>query len=290
MRNSLDCSYSTLSSADCTAPVTGLVADGAACFNSSECSSASFCLTGTSCPGTCQPRKPLGADAGPNDPACVAPNYVYDGHCRAPAAAGSSCAPVAPSMSKQTCALYSTCDSMNVCVPAFKGLGQACSSGYSYSCDWPAFCISGTCQILLALGAPCQRYAMPCRIDLTCNAQSDSGTCAVRGSAGSACLADLDCAFGLTCSGASGQPDGGLTYGSCFAGLAQGSPCAPNPSVCVAGTFCTGISDAGTCQPQLAAGASCTSSPTGQCATGTYCIAGSDGGICKALGCHDLAP
>jgi hypothetical protein len=200
--------------AACT-PIAGTRANGAACFEGSQCMSA-FCMVaqGTTC-GTCQPRPTAGGPCAANR-ACGAGLLCNPANvCVAPAQLGSPCSPPmnpcgaglnclsgtcqsAPAAVGAACTATNPCDFLQgvVCGPMMTCIalgsvaaGQSCGvvgmnlvvCTNSNCAGTSATMRQGTCQAYAADGAPCNTMAGPtCEPGLTCVPSSGAmgpGTC-----------------------------------------------------------------------------------------------------------------
>lgn len=265
----------------CAAVFTGKVADGEACYQTSECADASYCTSDVrqACPGACALKKSAGASA-TADVECQDGHYVYGQQCAAFAAVNTSCAPVGASQQEQSCVSGSYCDAATLTCKPKLAVGSACTS--SAQCPRLRPCVGGTCQALAGVGETCgygsgQRF---CALDLHCLTASitEPGTCQPKQVAGGACLLDPDCKSDLYCEGEnfSTMPP---TKGACTARQAVGASCSTNLP-CVQEAYCSATS---VCAARKAAGQACSNS--GECAQGTNCV----GGVCTG-NCSDPTP
>ncbi len=160
----------------CGFVVVGTVANGGACFLSSECASAN-----------CQQA----------DTACLPAHQCCAGTCvatPAPIPVGADCSALLP---HQECAAGSYCfatagSPTPTCVVPLKVAGAPCSS--LYECASPLFCDAdpttgtGTCQRVAATGAACNSdVPFGSCDDLREICSTATGKCTPRGSVGAAC-------------------------------------------------------------------------------------------------------
>jgi hypothetical protein len=148
-----------------------------------------------------------------------------------------------------------------------------------------------------AVGEPCNSYAQCASMSCSEYAGSDScGTCLPRAKLGEPCNGEIACASGSSCNGT-------VCAAPLAWGLAPGSSC-QYYGQCTSGYTCLN----GTCQPQVAVGAACSSHedcfgftycsskgvctnppglgqacPEGYCASGSYCDSSSSNHVCSAF-------
>jgi len=166
----LDCSvlsggFGSAAPPACQATLTGTVAQGGTCWDSSNCA-AGYCtwdlLTGT-CPGTCQPFTAAGA-----------------------ACSDDTCGPDLGA-AQPTCKLLS-------------GTGGACPCQDALYCDTSG--ATATCRPFLATGATCTSFGAPCNLLTTCG--GSPSTCQAYVGAGATCdPTDSQCGIGYDCTGTS---------------------------------------------------------------------------------------
>lgn len=257
------CSGDEKNAADekCVGVLTGLVPNGGACKDNSECM-AGYCDLGNNgpgCMGTCKPFVAAGMKCDPSGVACVDHYYCDDATmtCLALHKSGDKCAP-------GTCESGLHCLNYQAAMPAADG--GAPDSGVPEKL--------GTCG-LAALGQPCSNFldgSTNCMAGLYCDDASDNPICATPVAAGKACESPGACANGLSCTG--------LTYDSqTFAVTKQGTcspwadvskPCDPTANGgngCPYDTNCDMTSK--TCTAAGVAGYDC--SNDGYCRDGLYC-------------------
>lgn len=210
-------------------PVTGLVAEGAACFSQGECQPGLACdASGATCPGHCLE---LPGASEPCSPLGCAPGYfcLYgeaEGVCTALAHDG------------QPCAASDGCDPGLLCAAgtcvAPGTSGEACD--LEHSCQPPLACQDAQCADPAALGAPCEPEGVLCAPGLVC-APAGPSTYACRSPAlkDAPCSASYQCQAGLVCAGAVCAAPGGAgapcqSAEECAA--AQGLTCDPDSAKC----------------------------------------------------------
>ncbi len=288
---------SCLNTPTCDA-VSGSAARGAQCFDTSECQADLYCDARSTCPGSCEPRIPLGESITSFEQFCVAGAYDYNNVCRAPVAEGASCAALSGTTFKQRCAAGLICTGAEVCTKGneYAGLNEACDS--NRYCGAGLRCLGAKCAKKLSAGAACVaqedcqnglacvgarcepffgkagdtcenatgRYCDP---GLFCNRTSSAsaGTCAPRRSSGATCADGTQCAVGLFCAATSG-PDG-----ECRALVTVGGGCAVS-EVCAGELFCSN----NTCTYKKSKGASCSSFDE--------CLGSCSGGVCTQPYCY----
>lgn len=259
----------------CEALVTGRVARGGNCYDSTECDSTSWCDLTTLCPGRCVARIAVGQPASP-DARCVENAYVYNGVCTALVAMGQSCAPTGGSTITRAC-LNGACIN-NVCAPRQLDLteNQTCTSGTSPECARGLQCVSGRCIPLVDLNGACDS-ARTCKWDLYC---SPANVCVRPGIAGATCGPDLRCANNLYCN----RPTGSTT-GTCAALKQVDQACTAQFECNTDTMYCTATTN-GVCRPKGALSVACTyPNRLWACTEGLYCTAtaASPNGLCANL-------
>ena len=217
------CTRSGLASVDtnddvCSDVIVGSVADGGACFSSTECSSANCVLADTACSrsrmccaGTCAAKPtpiPVGGDCSTLQPgqACVSGAYCVTDTtstsqtCKIPSkVAGTACASVLDCASPFFCSRDSG-SATGTCQPAGP-TGAACNATVSYGAcdDLRDYCDTTTlkCTRRAAVGAACDANQSGCVgyascVGGTCVAMStERGACNTID--GPNCLGDLEC-------------------------------------------------------------------------------------------------
>jgi hypothetical protein len=229
----------------CAEAIAGQVAAGGACERTLECQAGSYCETGMSCPGTCQPRV-AAAGACSGDEACATGLDCASGRCAAFGQTGAACGTGAPS-----CAMGFVCDSDRMpasCQP----LTNAAASGAACNPAGGVFCQPGLVCALVDVDAEVYQCQAPV-------------------AAGAACFRAVPnaCPRGQVCVVAAGQD-----AGACTPQGAVGQPCAQGAGVvfgCVSGSNCDGDTDL--CVALADNGAACTSDA--QCVED--CLAGACG-------------
>jgi len=210
----------------CEVVLVGTVANGGACFLSTECASA-----------RCQQA----------DTACLPAHQCCAGTCvakPAPIPAGADCS---ASLPDQNCAEGSYClttatSTTPTCLVPSKVVGTPCSS--LFDCASPLFCDAdpstgtGTCQRAAASGAACNSDVLfgSCD-DLREVCSTATGTCTPRGAVGAACdpLQTLSClsyaeCIGSTCVALS--PERGACNATDGPGCLGDLECSPSTSTC----------------------------------------------------------
>ncbi len=261
---------------DCSRVFDGQMANGQSCLEDSDCASGSYCTSyPTTCGGTCQPRKPVGSIAErPNE--CEKRLGFYGGRCVTLVPPGGACSPIAPEISTQPCALWSTCDGTQ-CRP-FRAIGQTCST--PYECLYGE-CRDGTCGAYVGLNGACRPgNGLRCAADLTCLSEK----CVPLGGGGEACVYWSDCQRDHYCSS-----NGAGTVGTCLARKAAQSPCDVWWE-CVSGTYCDNTQHL--CLPEREPGAPCVSGAEcrAPCNLSACWTPSCTEGVCSAPFCVDPTP
>ena len=205
----------------------------------------------------------------------------------ATAATVTACASAIPA---ESCPQFLGVDPADACLPATgtRAIGAACE--YSGQCQ-SSFCavasdaVCGTCAPVPAAGDSCAQSG--CGPTMVCVASTM--TCQVPVAAQGSCSADLPCAVGYACVGASAATG---VMGTCTAEVeAAGSPCDPKRATgpdcdADAGLTCDATTSMCVAQPIVAAGQACgnVSGVQTRCAAGATCIkpTGSQTGTCTA--------
>ena len=252
---------------------------GEGCFRSAECPATDHCDTSATCPGVCAARKGVGEQTDSVE-GCAEGLDALDGTCRAPVAAGQSCAPLSEGGAQQRCVDGSLCSPENVCSPLARA-GMACGTDTQCAVGLVCSGTTHTCEAAHSQGEPCSLSAMNCKLDLTCavqDAQALTGTCQPLRGVGGTCASSDDCTRGLQCSGSSFGA-GGFVAGACAPPKALGASC-------TAWTECTGDAycENGQCVARKAAGAACTA--FSECGEFLDC----ESGTCQLAGCRDITP
>ncbi len=179
------------------------LAPGEACVDDRECI-AGRCVTGASCPGTCE-ALPAEGEACADLLDCAPGLYCTSGTCRAPQPEGAPCQAVvqcqagllcvdgscAPGLPEgERCAPFE-CDETSYCAVA----GNVCRArgGEGASCSEPEECLEGLvcssriCRVARGPGDPCS-LASECPQAFGCD-----GTCVPLPRVGEACDATLGC-------------------------------------------------------------------------------------------------
>ncbi len=292
------------------AAITGLVANGGACYSSIECGVGHWCDTGASCSGSCKPRTAVGqpsvAQFGED---CVDTAYRYETVCEARLELGADCSPINGSSQNRTCIPGAFCSPSTLkCVDNVKlAVGAACVQGASPACREGARCVSSVCTAYGDLNQPCDSMR-PCKYGLQCGAANlcvsygavgatcgnpemcdrglfcdiasgmTSGTCAAPRPSGGTCTSQEMCQSSLWCNGSTTTP------GACAAKLAVGATCQREFQswACQDDLYCTTLATSaatGVCAVRKGTGASCSSSD--ECVEGAYC----DGNVCARSVC-----
>lgn len=243
----------------------GLVQPGGSCRDSLECLPDAWCDTSASCPGTCQPRLPVGLADGPGKcqrgltfedlypPAqCVA--IPREGEVCAVTCAGISCT--------RACEAGLSCGGAGTCERPLSALGRSCSS--NFGCPSPLVCRSGACGAAARENELCS--STECALGLTCEA-TNLCTAALR--PGQPCNpASSRCDVGLRCQAV----DGGSAVCSVAQPIPTGSSCAGVLSQvigCVSTDYC---SSSDVCARQKGPGMTCAGYT--ECAPGLSCSGG----------------
>jgi hypothetical protein len=242
----------------CDGEFVGKVADSGACYVPDDCSASSYCSAKDPvCPGTCQPRKQIGATAAAVEE-CVKGATLYNSKCAQRVAQGASCAPTGGSTYDQLCAENNFCNTSKICEVRHL-VGASCLK--NPECRVGLNCVQGFCKAPLTVGQVCP-YGSPdiCFYDLHCDRPSKaaSGTCATYGSSGSACFDPGYCKPPLTCVGADTSTTLG-TKGSCTQPPSIGNACKTDVYLqCGTDAYCSATSGTtGTCTARIAFGQSC---------------------------------
>ncbi len=278
--------------------VAGTVGQGGQCSDPAECS-AGFCSfpTGT-CPGTCAAPVSLDGSCSADgqcvsglvcgNSKCSAVNVVADGAtcndvtevCGAtsycPEFLPHTCTPVgvegSPCYSPSQCSTPLTCNIVTTTCTAYAARGQPCgtTAGCNFFTD---YCTSaGTCGALPVLGDSCDASGW-CGGDSWCDTLLAVPTCVALPALGESCAGAPGCAGQAYC-------DHALTVPVCVAQKTSGS--CYYLGQCATGYYCdTVLSNPGSCQPRLAAGATCSAAIWDQCQSSLDCI----GGICSVTSC-----
>jgi Dickkopf N-terminal cysteine-rich region len=166
----------------CSGVVTGTVANGGTCWGNDECIGG-VCVA-PDCGGTCTGYAPPGApcveSGGTPDVTCD-PSVHYcadDGTCHHKGSEGAACSDDVQCLFDFTCVVGKCGTSARV------QQGNVCGSNQP-PCEDALYCDeNGTCQPLVADGAPCAK-ADACQVGMTCQ----SGVCAPWLDVGGACVA-----------------------------------------------------------------------------------------------------
>lgn len=222
--------------AECSAGFTGTIAEGASCAFDAVCAAGLFCKPGGdgTCPGTCQPRKALGAACNEDDALCA----------------------------KDLLCARQQSGQDGVCVAAKVALGEACLS-YAQCPEGTAYCskATGKCETRRGGGEPCPEKSECMFADgLVCAGEAGQETCQAAPGEGAAC--NGSCADGFIC---------GFDKKVCAKQPALGEPCIDPITGCGAfnGLQCDPATQR--CVAWLALGAVC-GGPNGlsRC-LGSYC-------------------
>ena len=276
LRDTVSCSnVAPEPSADCQGAQTGLVPTNGACYSDAECDRTAWCYLAT-CPGTCQPRKPAGAQTTATTLSGMARECQdgltrTDGTCQAIVGPGGSCAPIPPATGTRTCVPTHYCGPGQICT-ARKAPGAACTVN---ECAVPYACVAGTCGKAADIGAACSAQR-PCKYDLFCDSAVlwGDGVCSEPSSAGGPCRFPWDCQAGLYCSGTMALK----VRGTCAAQKPTAETCGGvDPGECAAGNCINGR-----CAAYQTAGQACT---TGTCGANLTCAT-----TCVPVGCFDPTP
>jgi len=238
---------------------------GGACYEASDCKSATEGCGGASCARTCQAAGAQGQPC-PRDTSCSAGLRCDPGTslCQPPAPPGAACQPFASFQ----CDATSFCDSTTEMCTALPSSGQACRPT-SPRCTGAAWCSAGTCQPRLGSGVTCTT-SDACESTLFCDTALTPDSCQARKAVGGTCQASTHCQDGLRC-----------TSGACVAARTAGQSCV-SISDCATGLSCDRILRiCGTPVYSLKAGDSCTDDDR-TCGSGLSCkgeAVNSDGGV-----------
>ncbi len=252
--------------------VRGTVTLNSPCYGSGECEPSLSCAL-TTCPGTCQPRTPIGSTSTTGE--CVAGGYLYGTTCQAYVPVGQACTAVSPQTSPRQCISTAFCSSTGICTTK-RSAGQSCSNN-STQCAGVLTCWGGVCGAAGDLGQPCDS-ARQCRAGYKC---ANTNVCVNTGAVGAPCTSQIsDCEPGLICDLPSGQ-----TQGTCSRLHTLGQSCTYGGYQCgfFGGLYCTGTSASptGICAMKKGMGASCGSYD--ECASGNC-----SNSVCG--GCVDPTP
>lgn len=218
---------------------------GGACAGRQECIDG-VCEIGASCPGTCVALGGAGTSCSGGD--CQDDLICYMGSCEAPHPAGGACA------DDVDCERGLRCGDEGTCEPLLAD-GAPCAN--NFECAGASVCSNGMCGPGAAEGEACETGFTPsvtCQVGLRCDPASE--TCVPVSLPGEACAANVNCPATFWCDG-----------GTCEPLPALGEPCAGAP-----GCF-RGLCDAGTCRlgregEPCSSGLSATPAT---CESGLYC-------------------
>lgn len=260
----------------CASVLRGAGAAGQACYASNECKTGLFC-TSNSCPGSCQPRTPIG-QTNPSGAECAEGSFLSGTVCAALVPIGQSCARVSPETTDKTCVPGAYCASGRMCA-ARPRAAERCPS--FNDCAGLLSCQRGVCKALGELNASCN-YENICKLGTGCSAVGlDVGVCIAPVGNGAACItAPFRCEAHLVCDAPPGTQDG-----FCDTVHTLGEPCSALGFQCGFGNslYCTAhqISEAGVCALKKSVGATCV--------IGTDCQSNKcTSGVCS--GCVDPTP
>ena len=233
----------------CSAAQRGTGTLNAPCFGANECEPNLACVTNT-CPGTCQPRTPLGGTY--TGAECVSGSYLYGSTCQPYLPVGQSCAPVSPQVSDRQCVASAFCSSGTKICTTKRTAGQSCTMSYS-ECGNFLTCWGGVCGAAGNLGSPCDG-TRACKYGYKCGA---TNTRVNTGAMGAPCTSQFgDCEPNLICD----IPAGG-TQGTCGRVHTLGDSCTYNGYQCgfIGSLYCTAtsVSPNGSCAMKKGQGASC---------------------------------
>ncbi len=276
----------------CVEPAfTGRVAPGGQCQDTLECLDGYCTFPTNTCPGTCAPRVALNGSC-VADEQCAAGLVCGNSTCQAVtvvADGGAACNGVT-----QVCGATSYCPGAGLSCEPLGNEGTFCYTpsrcSASLTCRW----VTNSCEAYAARGQPCGPTA-------ACNEFIDyctpGGLCAALPTPGQSCADSLNCGGDAWCDA--------LFSGTCVANPTLGQPCGlggwcQGESYCdysAATPVCSARKTSGPCldrfecatgyycgqgcQPQLAAGATC-SPDLYQCQSGLDCV----GGICSITSCY----
>lgn len=241
-----------LTSSGCSEAVTGLVANGGACYYSQECVTGHWCDTASTCPGACKPHTAVGQpstsqygeDCGPN-------GYRYEAVCETAVALGGDCFPVNGSTQPRGCVAGAVCSSSTFkCVENVNlAPGAACTANMTPECSVGTSCVNSVCTAYGDLNQPCDSVRL-CKFGLQCSA---ANVCVRYGATGATCGGTgASCDRGLFCNLATGT-----TSGTCAAQRPSGGTCT-NQEMCQSPLWCNGsTATPGVCGAKLTVGATC---------------------------------
>ena len=267
----------------CQGAVSGTVALGGGCYDTSECASGWCDLSNNACPGKCTAPKAAGASCGA-DSECQSGLKCPGTTCVAPGAKGAACDSSTPCADGLYCNDQSKCDDTKVAA------GAGCTD--SLQCPEGSFCnqslTTPVCQVLAAAGGACDDPGISFIYDFIqagdCKGQQVCKGGQGDGSNSGSCATPVDVNGACDPAGAAAGPGGA----GCYGGLAcdtTSKKCLVPPTT--AGQSCIG----GKCGGDLLCDATtnkCVTAPTaaGQacvhtnCGSGLYC---DNNNVCQTL-------